>query len=159
MVKELLPQLFNSACLDYVKWTIQFLTFCLAGRRMASQNPGASHRPLDRGQVLRAALQSLVQQGELREEDEPNNPSTKGRALNPERNLVGIIFNDLNPSFSFREDICSNSFTALTMAASIFVLVAFEYWALVGSDHLTPASLCILEPDWRGADTKSPIRM
>ena len=50
---------------------------------------------------------------------------------------------------SFRDNICSNSFTALTMAASIFVVFAFEYWALVGSDHLTPASLCILEPDWR----------
>ncbi|KAM4627365.1 protein moonraker [Polymixia lowei] len=66
------------------------------GRRTASQNPRvASARPKDRSRLLRAGLESLVQQRELREEarqeSEPNATYRRGGALHPERSKVDMI--------------------------------------------------------------------
>ncbi|XP_071383252.1 protein moonraker [Centroberyx affinis] len=61
----------------------------IRGRRMTSQKPrGISIQPTDRREVLRAGLESLVQQRELRETHEGSEPNTtcrRGRALHSER--------------------------------------------------------------------------
>ncbi|XP_056139948.1 protein moonraker [Lampris incognitus] len=62
----------------------------VCGRRVASQKPrGAQNQHVERRQVLRAGLESMVQQRELREEtrtgSRPNIIHRKERALNPQR--------------------------------------------------------------------------
>ncbi|XP_019133474.2 protein moonraker isoform X2 [Larimichthys crocea] len=65
------------------------------GKRMASQKPKAcSHQPLNRREVLRAGLESLAQQRELRELQERPQTNTTGRrraAPPPERSKADIM--------------------------------------------------------------------
>ncbi|XP_041796994.1 protein moonraker isoform X2 [Chelmon rostratus] len=66
-----------------------------AGRRMASQKPQTtSHQPLNRREVLRAGLESLAQQRELRElqrRPQKNTVCRKGGALHSERSKADFI--------------------------------------------------------------------
>ncbi|XP_070762549.1 protein moonraker [Enoplosus armatus] len=66
-----------------------------AGRRMASQKPKTtSHQPVNRREVLRAGLEGLAQQRELRElqgRPQTNTACRKGRALHSERSKADII--------------------------------------------------------------------
>ncbi|XP_044058781.1 protein moonraker isoform X3 [Siniperca chuatsi] len=65
------------------------------GRRMASQKPKTtSHQPMNRREVLRAGLESLAQQRELRElqgRPQTNTTCRKGGALHSERSKAAII--------------------------------------------------------------------
>lgn len=71
------------------------ILFISAGKRMASQKPKAcSHQPLNRREVLRAGLESLAQQRELRELQERPQTNTTGRrraAPPPERSKADIM--------------------------------------------------------------------
>lgn len=62
---------------------------------MASQKPKtSSHQPLSRKEVLRAGLERLAQQRELRElqrRPQTNTTRSKGGALNSERSRADII--------------------------------------------------------------------
>ncbi|XP_019944181.2 protein moonraker isoform X3 [Paralichthys olivaceus] len=65
-----------------------------AGRRMASQKPKTTfHRPpMNRGEVLRAGLESLAQQGGLRElQGRPHANATRRKGLHSERRKADMI--------------------------------------------------------------------
>ncbi|XP_076590844.1 protein moonraker isoform X3 [Chaetodon auriga] len=68
-----------------------------AGRRMVSQPKTTSHQPLNRREVLRAGLESLAQQRELRElrelqrRPQTNTTRRKGGALHSERSKADFI--------------------------------------------------------------------
>ncbi|XP_026196768.1 protein moonraker isoform X2 [Anabas testudineus] len=63
------------------------------GRRMTSHKPKAtSHPPTNRSEVLRASLQSLAQQRELRDQQRPSQMNTSSRkGLHSERRKANII--------------------------------------------------------------------